>query len=677
MIKCIRVSNYEELVEITEFFGKPQILEDLTKEQWNFWFPLFAYEEDGEVFLSDVLDKEVLREIHKDFYHQVTAPCDSSVIKKILPYIGCPNIIWAKMGFEVRTYWELPNNEVYTNIGAIPKLALEQDAVSVTVTRGDLCKLTDAYGNFEFLRELYELPNTFGIEDTLVVTGIDRENEDFALLQLRGTKKVVRIPRMFLVQIGSVVRFKQESNPTGATVEGFNDVINELEKFYKDLDFYISSSFTYCVKSNAPAKSEYLNWIFGNTLDYRIGVTDHDRAVIIKHHPKFKEMIDGLKSLGIDTDARMPEILKNGLMVDGKIKRVTGILQNAKLGRFDDVFNYPQTLFPDEVTISINPIEFASASYNIEREGRSGDLSSSCYAPSGSYHCGVWAYYQSKQTSILKIKNANKKTFFRTWVSFDVDNVGIIFGRKYGSISDTQHKTIRYILESLLSNYLSLPNYWRCSKDIRVEVDYDSSNTYWDSPTYVVANKAVGSTTLFLDLPSGIDSEGDCSESGEFGGNTTCCEDCGERHDEDDMTYISDHGYVCEHCVQDYHYSDRRNEYIHEDNCIYIEDDEDWDFDGNAHRYICVDGAYYSEIPDGYVLTADGEYDSEDECFYCEISEQWYSCSSHDQVTVWIDGEDKVAKLDNVTFKYQECPHCCTIVENRLRKCPSCGERIK
>jgi len=73
----------------------------------------------------------------------------------------------------------------------------------------------------------------------------------------------------------------------------------------------------------------------------------------------------------------------------------------------------------------------------------------------------------------------------------------------------------------------------------------------------------------------------------------------------------------------------------------------------------------------------DSEYEKEDDCFYCDISNEWYPCSNYEQVTVWVDGEEKVANIDNVPFKHQECPHCCTLVENRLRKCPSCGERIK
>lgn len=64
------------------------------------------------------------------------------------------------------------------------------------------------------------------------------------------------------------------------------------------------------------------------------------------------------------------------------------------------------------------------------------------------------------------------------------------------------------------------------------------------------------------------------------------CECCGERTDDDDMTYVEDYGYVCNYCLEQddrFHYCEYHEQYEYErysDDWYYIED----------YGYVCSDG---------------------------------------------------------------------------------------
>ena len=66
----------------------------------------------------------------------------------------------------------------------------------------------------------------------------------------------------------------------------------------------------------------------------------------------------------------------------------------------------------------------------------------------------------------------------------------------------------------------------------------------------------------------------------------TPCEDCEEVVLHDDATYISNHGDVCESCLDNnYRYHDDHGEYYHEDDYPCEEDDEDYYEENGVHGY--------------------------------------------------------------------------------------------
>lgn len=121
----------------------------------------------------------------------------------------------------------------------------------------------------------------------------------------------------------------------------------------------------------------------------------------------------------------------------------------------------------------------------------------------------------------------------------------------------------------------------------------------------------------YLDSGEGVSHDGeyfvitDCPDydaksteglTGELG---EMCEDCEEYTDEDNMTYIRDHGMVCECCIDSYVYIDSWDEYVHTDSDSIIE----------------FEGEYYpaDELSEnGLCMLACGDIVSEDDAVYCD-----------------------------------------------------------
>lgn len=664
MVKVIKCQNYEEVLRVAEVWGRVEDIQELQNPEFSYYFPVYVYLEDNVMYASDTKDDQKCLEVTLEGYDNVKEILNFPQIFR--GYSEMNKVFIHDIGRTFHSLYVTKDDVVVTKEGLnFPLGALVDSLSKPPVERGNIVKLKSPFVSLEDLREHFKVQE----EQELVVVSTQ---DNKARVQVRGTKDTITVHFSLLEVTGSIVRFKRPSICFG-DVHNFEEEYQKVQDFYKKISTGLSGDFKSILKSSLHTKNDYLGFLFNGGTTTVLGESKEDREVIIKHHPRFKEMLSSLEELGYDTKERMQEILSNSLVVDGKTKRVTGILQTEKKLRFDDVYTYPSVLFPDNLIISISPVEFASASYNVEASGRSGDLRSSCFSPSGSYHAGVWAYFQSKQAAIIKIKNKDNETYYRTWVCFDLDNGGIVIGRQYGSISDTQIRVLRYMLEKRVADFLGLPNSWRVTSDIRIDWEYDSDSTYLDSPRYVMINKSVSPDTLSICLPTGITSSGDCSDNGEFDATGHCCDDCGDvGFDDDDLTTVFNGDRVCDRCLEEYRFCERRDEYYPADDCIYIADQSIWVHQTYSSDYIEINGEYYESIPEGYVELENGEIVEIDEAFCCYFDNCWYS--SDESVQILIKGNTEYAHKDNVPKTYKECRSCGVFIPIASKSCKECGE---
>ena len=664
MVKVIKCQNYEEVLKVAEVWERVEDILELQNPEFSYYFPVYVYLEDNVMYATDTKDDKKCLEVTLEDYDNVKEILNSPQI--FLGYSGMNKCFIYDIGETVHSLYVTQDDAVVTKEGLKFPLGSLVDSFSAQpVERGNIVKLKSSFVSIEDLRE------HFGVQDGQELVVVSAEYNK-ARVQVRGTKNTITAHFSLLEVTGSIVRFKRPS-------VCFGDIHNFEEEYKKVVDFYrgvwieVSRDFKSTINGSLHDKNDYLGFLFNGGTTTILGESKEDREVIIKHHPRFKEMLSSLEELGYDTKERMQEILSNSLLVDGKAKRVTGILQTQKKLRFDDVYAYPSVLFPDNVIISISPVEFASASYNVEASGRSGDLRSSCFAPSGSYHAGVWAYFQSKQAAIIKIKNKDKEVYYRTWVCFDLDNGGIVLGRQYGSISDTQIRMLRYMLEKRVADFLGIPNYWRVTSDIRIDWNYDSNNTYLDSPKHIMINKSISPESLSIYLPSGINSSGDDSDDGKFDETRYCCADCGDTgFDDDDLTTVFNGSRVCSSCLENYRWCEKAEEYYPVDDCIYVVDKDIWVHERYSHEYIEINGYYYYEIPDEYIELENGEIVEIDEAFCCYFDNCWYSLD--ESVQILINGNPEYAHKGNVPKTYKECRSCGVFIPIASKSCKNCGE---
>lgn len=665
MLYC-KLDTIEKVKSALEFWGRPEVFEELTAEEWLV-VPYYLYFEGDELLVTDFVSREDLAVS----FEQLKA--DISPIKanrKFLGYVGMPREYYALVGSNFFVQYLFEGN-YHTEGGR----KFPQDSCGVSkrcdYKRGDIFELVNPFGDLQLLKEVFDLPS----DTTQVVATRSDTDEDRVCYQIRGGKQGGSIPMVFLRHIGSRVSFKPKTIKTETCEIDCTEVYRKVRDFYSDKGTSISTSFKGVVSSSIESKVKYLPFLFRDGINLNLSKDETFRQKCIRLHPRYNEMIEVLKELGIDTVAQKENIFNNTLVIEGakKPKTVTGFIQGLKKLRFDNVYSESRNVFEseDQVWISADPYEMVRASEYTNN--RSGDLSSSCFRYSGQYHSAVWAYIQSQQTTILKIKDSQGRTAHRMWISFDVDNGAIIFGRIYGRLNDYQQKVIRYTIEQKFADFLDLPNSWGIFSRDDVSVEYNSDNTYWDTPSRVMFLKALGTSSVELELGEALDSDCDESSNGEFRSGTIC-EYCDDRVDEDDTYYVDGYGQICEHCLNEHFRTDIHGNYIHQDYANYVEDIEEYVHDNELSDYLMVDGSYYAEMPDGWVDTEDNGICEEEDCFYDDVEGVWYSTRQKDYMNTLYDRG--YVHNDNVTDDMYWCSECSHYHEDS-EKCPVCGEKVE
>ena len=443
----------------------------------------------------------------------------------------------------------------------------------------------------------------------------------------------------------------------------YSEIFEKITEVYEKKGIDISYDFKKIIKNSITKKQNYLKF-FDDSLEYCFN-DKMAKEVAIKLSEKYPKLLEASKSLGIDEKSMFNNNYKG--------KKVTTLLQKEGYGRFDDIYQNFKKLAKNKIVISINPYEMVTASENVS-SNHQGDLRSSCYRIDGEYHSNVWSYITTPNCAILKIIDEDEKTLFRIWVTFDLDNYSIMFGRHYGKISKSVYKFIREALEYKLVEYFNIPNKWRyITKEVSIYCDY-SDIFYFDSPVGIAYNVEKGNRGVSINFNPPLNNKAENTNSTQFVG--VICDSCGDNCNE--TWYIEYQNIeICENCLNYcYSWSSIQDTYIHEDDVIYIEDLEDYDFKDNHEDYYYINGEYYKDLPEDYVIDHDGDIECIADVFYDEIADEYYYYT-YESIEIYEDNNLYTICKDNLPEDYIQCEECEVYHQKDLEKCPYCGYKLE
>lgn len=132
---------------------------------------------------------------------------------------------------------------------------------------------------------------------------------------------------------------------------------------------------------------------------------------------------------------------------------------------------------------------------------------------------------------------------------------------------------------------------------LRIAEDNSFVMPYIDSVGYVTEDVEGDCFIITEDGDHSAQHEGGLLDHGEI------CADCGERHDEEESTYVSEHGMICPGCMDEYRWIESQEEYAHIDDCVYLDykdeyellmnvtetDHSGWCHDDDVEE-VCIDG---------------------------------------------------------------------------------------
>ena len=657
---AVEVRNIEDLKKVLKYLDIEEDFNVVSEETWKSCMPMGYVKEEGEIFSAPL----------SQLYDNYTIIPPHLLGKEIKPY----NIRRETKGYKGMS------EELQYKIGSVHIATLIcENWVYIPAYRQwiKLIKSTK-YENINpglTTNSIVEIDSPFGgIKENGVLYRVQDLGARTALLISLDKKSIQkRVPYVLLKHVREIHTKKPKKVEESKMIENnvdWSKKKGDIYSFYLNHNVEVDNDLLDYVKPNTLRKHKYLSFLFQNSLKYDF--TD-SKETALQYHADFKEMIEKLETLGFDRKKDRDGILNNKLFFNGKERKVTSILASQKLGRYDHVYKAWDNIFKDQtIELSIDPYDFVTASYF--NSDKADELIESCFRVHGCYHTAVWAYMGTKEATILRIRNKNNKVDLRMWVTFDLKNQGIIFGRTYGHASKTQMKIIRLILEKKVADFLGVPNKWTYGKK-EVRTIY-GEGVYWDDPTGVAVVKET-SNPLEVNFGDALNSSGKEADCGDFCASPYTCDCCGDRVD--DTTYVEMYNEeVCYNCLQNYYvWSEACQSYIKDEDSIYIKDEDDYDSEDNADAYYEIDGCYYSEIPDGYTMA----YDTDnvlptDELSYCYFSEEYYEIGE-DMETVYVDDDTHLVHINSIPRGYIYCEECGVYYDEDLDECPNCGHIIE
>jgi len=344
-----------------------------------------------------------------------------------------------------------------------------------------------------------------------------------------------------------------------------------------------------------------------------------------------------------------------------------------------------------ELLISCNPWFLIGSS--VASNGR--NVENSCHHPANGtedYKSGAISYALDKHTIIFGSWKDTGLTG-RQLVYVDTENTGIVTGRLYGDMSESDSTFLRKELYKLMSSE-SLKS-WKKTGNYNISKGQYSG--YLDRD-YFQGYRPQHETALQINLVSAVcplcgDKHSDgfllCSDC--YDSNSYTCDSCGERLHEDDM-YHSDDGCYCQSCFDErYFYCNECGDTHSIDERVTVSGfrtntDMCKDCADKKGYYCCSDcGDYHEDINE----TVDGELYCDDclpsdmvHCEECSLYEYekymnkttedtFYcpSCLPSDYVEC-----EKCKLYSNDTTETIEGKSFCSDCSGSLNVCDSCGE---
>lgn len=311
---------------------------------------------------------------------------------------------------------------------------------------------------------------------------------------------------------------------------------------------------------------------------------------------------------------------------------------------FDSYLGKHNLSISQKVVISARPEDFIKCSENTTGWR-------SCFRIDGEFHCSTNAFYTDKRFLVSYIESASGMKIGRRWLHIDYDLPVVSSGKEYGTYSRDTIKKVREHIQALISK-----GTWVSYIE---DSSYNVDGCYCDTGyiiSYIKGNKPYD-YSIYDYIEAGINYEGYVG-NGKWYDNMYVCDECGERFDEDDMTYIdSEERSICYHCTGDYysycaiHDSYERNDYnefyeyyIH--NALYR----------GCREGVLAEGSYVEDcngdlinIDDAIELADTEEYvhcDSGD-YFYYEEDDEYYSMDWYrDNIVTCIDTDKELHRND-------------------------------
>ena len=266
---------------------------------------------------------------------------------------------------------------------------------------------------------------------------------------------------------------------------------------------------------------------------------------------------------------------------------------------------------------------------------------SSCFRVEGEFHQGAIGMARTPSALMAyEIRESSEDTVItnklsRTWVIFDDDCEVMRVPTLYTSTSG--HERVRKSLANKIADtiWTERPS----SKGSRLEVQHDG-NFYEDSGSTRSKDAEITRTVY---VGNGLTPDGYDDDQGYFVAGF-CCNECGDRHHEDEVNWIdSIDEYVCHSCTDTYYsYCNDCGEYYHDDRmndidgdmvCDGCRDHGDYgncDISGELHH---LDNLCYIDSKNMYVTSAYATA--------CEYSNEYFL---DDEVT-YVDGYGTVGDI--------------------------------
>jgi len=297
------------------------------------------------------------------------------------------------------------------------------------------------------------------------------------------------------------------------------------------------------------------------------------------------------------------------------------------------------------------------------------NVESSCHHPNSAtedYKSGAIAYSQDSQTMIFGAWDTNQKGLIgRQLVWVDKNAPGIVVGRKYGYISETDSKFLRAQLYPLISSHKY--NEWK--KTGNYQFNINNYCGYMDDD-YFEGYRPQKDNPIVINLAGAI-----CPSCGELNseGALLCndcwrddsyeCEGCNNYFNEDRLHYVDGHGNYCSDCFS--------ANWFHCHSCGNItNNDEACELNGYTHCSECAERKGYAQCYEceewsrHLTCSTDGDYLCDD----C-IPSDWVSCNECGTVgpkkylNQTIEGS---YYCDECASGLDECEQCSQVTANSL-----------